>query len=70
MKSKAVLEFDYPADEDELRWALHGKIAISALHAIRSVAVKNLRTAGAREIVELANNALAECKEEDPAIEG
>jgi hypothetical protein len=64
MKSKAILEFDYPEDYNELRWALHGKIAINALHAIRSVAVKHLRTNGMREIVELINTALVECQEE------
>lgn len=65
MKSKAILEFEYPEDEDELRWALHGKVAIVALHAIRSVAVKHLRTNGMREIVELINTALTECREEN-----
>jgi hypothetical protein len=65
MKSKAILEFEYPEDEHELRWALHGKIAISTLHAVRSVAVKHLRTNGMREIVEIVNTALAECHEEN-----
>lgn len=65
MKSKAILEFEYPEDEHELRWALHGKIAINTLHAVRSVAVKHLRTNGMREIVEIVNTALAECHEEN-----
>lgn len=68
MKSKAILEFEYPQDEHELRWALHGKIAISALHAVRSIAVKHLRTNGMREIVEVVNNALTECHEENQDV--
>ena len=68
MKSKALLEFEYPQDEHELRWALHGKIAISALHAVRSIAVKHLRTNGMREIVEVVNNALTECHEENQDV--
>ena len=33
---KAVLEFNYPDDEDRLRWALHGGKAIGGLSIIRA----------------------------------
>ena len=33
---KAVLEFNYPDDEDRLRWALNGGKAIGGLNVIKS----------------------------------
>ncbi len=32
---KAILEFNYPEDEDKLRYALHGGTAIFALEEVR-----------------------------------
>ena len=67
---KAVLEFNYPEDEDRLRWALHGGKAIGGLNAIRS----KIRTwekhngANHEELIEqiraLTNETLTECGEE------
>lgn len=33
---KAILEFEYPNDEDKLRYALHGQTAIMALLQIEA----------------------------------
>ena len=37
MKSKAVLEFDYPDDEDKLLFALKGQAMYKALASIKMV---------------------------------
>ena len=34
---KAVLEFNYPEDEEKLRCALHGEAAMSALRKVHSM---------------------------------
>ena len=67
---KAVLEFNYPEDEDRLRWALHGGKAIGALNVIR-MKIRGWEKHDAlsseeliEQIRELTNETLTECGEE------
>jgi hypothetical protein len=65
---KATIEFEYPEDEDKLRYALHGQTAIMALLEIEA----QLRTHFKYEvpiedvlpnIAEILNEALTTCGE-------
>lgn len=67
---KAVLEFNYPEDEDRLRHALHGSEAISALDDVR-VAIRSWSKHSKAEYQELIDHinqlvcdALRQCGEE------
>lgn len=66
---KAVLEFNYPEDEDRLRCALHGGTAISALDDVRrSIELwKHVRAEPEKTIDRVYNivcDALRQCGEE------
>lgn len=67
---KAVLEFEYPDDEDRLRHALNGSTAISALDDIRRL-IRGWEKHNAQTHVEIINvinrtvcDALTQCGEE------
>jgi hypothetical protein len=67
---KAVLEFNYPDDEERLRWALHGGKAIGGLDSIRSTirAWQKHDGQAPEELIErikmIVNETLTECGEE------
>ncbi len=68
-KMKATLEFNYPEDEDALRYAVHGEKAIKALwdvkRYIRENFVYNSNDADVlNKLREITDTALAECGEE------
>jgi hypothetical protein len=67
---KAVLEFQYPEDEDRLRHALHGSTAIFALDEVRRL-IRSWHKHDAGDYEELLDvinktvcDALTECGEE------
>jgi len=67
---KAILEFEYPEDEDRLRHALHGQFAISALDDIRRL-IKGWEKHNAQTHAEIINvinrtvcDALKDCGED------
>lgn len=66
---KAILEFEYPNDEDKLRYALHGQTAIMALLQIEAQLrthykygepVENVMT----NVAEIVGETLLACGEE------
>ena len=67
---KAILEFNYPEDEDRLRHALHGSTAIFALDEVRML-IRSWHKhdeADYEELLDVINktvcDALRECGEE------
>jgi hypothetical protein len=65
---KATLEFEYPQDEDKLRYALHGQTAIMALLEIESQLRQHYKYEAPMEdvfghIAEIVNDTLATCGE-------
>ena len=68
-KMKATLEFNYPEDEDALRYAVHGEKAIKALWDVKRYIRDNfVYNSNALEVLnkvrEMTDMALAECGEE------
>jgi hypothetical protein len=68
-KMKATLEFNYPEDEDALRYAVHGEKAIKALWDVKRYIRDNfVYNSNAIDVLnkvrEITDLALAECGEE------
>ena len=68
-KMKATLEFNYPEDEDALRYAVHGEKAIKALWEVKRYIRDNfVYNSNAIDVLnkvrEITDLALAECGEE------
>ena len=65
---KATLEFNYPEDEDALRYAVHGEKAIKALWDVKRYIRDNFNCESdamdvIRKVREMTDMALAECGE-------
>mgnify|MGYP003657776465 CR=1 FL=1 len=65
---KATIEFEYPEDEDKLRYALHGQTAIMALLEIEALLRTHYKYEVPMEdvfghIAEIVNDTLATCGE-------
>jgi hypothetical protein len=65
---KATLEFEYPQDEDKLRYALHGQTAIMALLDIEAQLRQHYKYETPMadvfgHIAEIVNDTLATCGE-------
>ena len=65
---KATIEFEYPHDEDKLRYALHGQTAIMALLEIEAQLRQHYKYEAPIEdvfgsIAEIVNETLATCGE-------
>ena len=68
-KVKATLEFNYPEDEDAMRYAVHGERAIKALWDVKRYIRDNFTHESdamdvIRKVREMADLALAECGED------
>ena len=68
-KVKATLEFNYPEDEDAMRYAVHGERAIKALWDVKRYIRDNFKHDSdamdvIRKVREMADIALAECGED------
>lgn len=66
---KATLEFNYPEDEDAMRYAVHGEKAIKALWDVKRYIRDNFKHDSdamdvIRKVREMADMALAECGED------
>lgn len=66
---KATLEFNYPEDEDAMRYAVHGEKAIKALWDVKRYIRDNFTHESdamdvIRKVREMADLALAECGED------
>ena len=66
---KAVLEFNYPEDEDAMRYAVHGEKAIKALWNVKRHIKDNFNHESdamdvIRKVREMTDLALAECGED------
>lgn len=67
-KMKATLEFNYPEDEDALRYAVHGEKAVKALWSVKRYIKDNFNDESdtmdvIRKVREITDLALAECGE-------
>jgi hypothetical protein len=65
---KAILEFEYPDDEDKLRYAIHGQTAIMALLQIEAQLRQHFKYEAPMEDVfnnvsEIVNETLTLCGE-------
>ena len=66
---KATLEFNYPEDEDALRYAVHGEKAVKALWSVKRYIKDNFNDESntmdvIRTVREITDLALAECGED------
>lgn len=66
---KATLEFNYPEDEDAMRYAVHGEKAIKALWDVKRYIRDNFTHESdamdvIRKVREMADLVLAECGED------